>query len=290
MRSETPSLVLDRATWKDWLILTKPGVTALLLLTSLTTAVGAARPWLPWTTLLALALAGVCMAGGAAAVNHYFDRDIDALMPRTANRPLPSGRIAHPEQALFFGVALMCLGVAIGVVWLPLESVLCIVLGAIVYILIYTLWLKRRTPLGVVIGGAAGCFPVLAGWAAVRVDWPLTPWVLALLVFFWTPAHFWAYGLLRRDDYTLAAVPVLPVLATPRETAGYVWGHTLLTVLMPGLAFHGWQAFVAFVLGAWFFALAFRLWLRPTLAHARRFYHVSNLYLCVIFALALFGI
>lgn len=290
MGSASKAFVLDRATWRDWLVLTKPGVTALLLLTSLTTAVGAAGPWLSWANLLALVIAGGCMAGGAAAINHYFDRDIDALMPRTANRPLPSGRIARPEQALLFGMLLMSLGVAVGIAWLPLESVLCIVLGAVVYILVYTLWLKRRTPLGVVIGGAAGSFPVLAGWAAVRVDWPLTPWMLALLVFFWTPAHFWAYGLLRREEYASAAVPVLPVLASPRETAGYIWGHALLTTITSVLAFQGWQAFGAFLLSTWFLALAFRLWLRPTRAHARRFYHMSNLYLCAIFVLALFGL
>lgn len=267
----------------DLITLTKPGVTALLVFTAVTTAWAASGPWLSATRLGLLALVGVLTAGGAAAINHYFDRDLDARMPRTAHRPLPAKRLPVPEIALVWGALLCGAGLLLSVWTLPPETTFFVLLGLVIYIPIYTWLLKRRTPLNVVIGGAAGSCPVLAGWAAVRGDWPLTPLALAALVFFWTPAHFWAYAMVHREAYRRAELPMLPNIVGLEATPPYVFAHALLTVAVSLVAVRGLAAAVAVLSGLFFLWACLQLWRTPSPRRAWKAYKASNYYLVLVF-------
>jgi protoheme IX farnesyltransferase len=193
----------------DLLALTKPKVQSLLLLTTVTTMLVAGTPsiWL----IVATCIGGYLSAGGAGAVNHWYDRDIDAQMARTASRPIPSGRLA-PATALWFGIGLA----ALSFIWLTLTTnVLAAALsfsGFLGYTLMYTVWLKRRTWQNIIWGGAAGAVPPLVGWAAVTGGLTGLPIYLFAIVFFWTPPHFWALSLLMKDEYAKVGVPMLPVV------------------------------------------------------------------------------
>jgi protoheme IX farnesyltransferase len=267
----------------DLIVLTKPGVTALLVFTAVTTAWAASGPWVSPLRLLLLALAGGLTAGGSAALNQDLERELDAQMPRTARRPLPSGRLATPEIALGWGMFLCTTGLGLSMLTLPPESTLFILLGMLIYVPLYTWLLKRRTVWAVVIGGAAGSCPVLAGWAAARADWPVAPLALAALVFFWTPAHFWAYAMVHKEGYRRAGLPMLPSLIGLEATPPYILAHALPTVLAAALALSGAAAVVAGVAGIALLALGVALWLRPTPRWAWRFYKASNYYLVLVF-------
>src|SRR3954449_4189057 len=193
----------------DYLALTKPKVQSLLLLTTVTTMLVAGTP--SFGLILATCIGGYLSAGGAGAVNHWFDRDIDAQMARTATRPVPAGRIA-PGAALGFGLVLGALSFAWLTVTVNLLAAVLTFCGFLGYVFVYTVWLKRRTPQNIVIGGAAGAAPPLVGWAAVtgRVD-PAALYLFAI-VFYWTPPHFWALSLLMKDDYARVGVPMMPVV------------------------------------------------------------------------------
>ncbi|MFS0738284.1 heme o synthase [Sphingomonas sp. 1P06PA] len=204
------------ADWRDFLALTKPRVMTLVVFTGLAGLLAAPvsiHPVLGFTAILCIALA----AGAAAALNMWWEADIDALMKRTARRPLPAGRMAR-QDALHFGVGLgafsvLLMGVALN--WLAAA----VLLGSILfYVLIYTVWLKRRTPQNIVIGGAAGAFPPLIGWVAATGTIDTLPLLLFALIFLWTPPHFWALALFVRPDYAAAGVPMLPVVAGERTT------------------------------------------------------------------------
>src|SRR6202035_6033798 len=198
----------------DYVELTKPKVQSLLLLTTIATmyVAGDPSPLLVFYTCLG----GYLSAGGAGAVNHWFDRDIDAQMARTANRPVPSGRVA-PYAALTFGCVLAALSlIELSIAVNPLAAALSFS-GFLGYVLVYTVWLKRRTPQNIVIGGAAGAVPPLVGWAAVRGSVGGTAVMLFFIVFFWTPPHFWALSLLAQRDYARAGIPMLPVVRGERE-------------------------------------------------------------------------
>lgn len=215
----------------DLLSLTKPRIAALLCLTGTgaTFAAGGLAPW----RLVAFVLAGLGMAGGAAVCNCYYDRDIDPAMDRTADRPLARGAL-DPRLALAFGVGLLAAATGIGLWALPTVSVAYMWLGVAAYVGLYTVLLKRRHPLGVVLGGSAGSFPVLAGWTAVR---PLaTPAVvMAALVFVWTPAHAWALGVVYRDEFAAAGVATLPAVTTLARVRRAVWISALGTIAVAAL-------------------------------------------------------
>jgi heme o synthase len=269
----------------DYVALTKPRVQLLLLLTTVTTMYVAGDPSVE--LVLATCLGGSLSAGGAGAVNHWFDRDIDAQMARTATRPVPAGRIA-PGAALAFGILLGALSFA----WLTLEvNLLAAVLtlcGFLGYVLVYTVWLKRRTPQNIVIGGAAGAVPPLVGWAAVtgRVD-PAALYLFAI-VFYWTPPHFWALSLLMKDEYARVGVPMMPVVRGEAETRRQILLYTgllgVLTLLPVVFGFFGAiYAVVALGLGAAFVVLAVRLQRRADRRSALRTYLFSLAYLAVLF-------
>ncbi|HYZ31510.1 MAG TPA: heme o synthase [Crenalkalicoccus sp.] len=253
----------DLSEVRDWLVLLKPRVISLVVLTGiagLLVAPGHLPPALAIAAVLCIATA----AGAAGAINMWYDRDIDAVMRRTASRPIPAGRI-RPGSALGFGVALatgavLVMGLATN--WVA-AGVLALSVGF--YVLVYTIWLKRRTPQNIVIGGAAGAFPPVIGWAAVTGQVTLEPLVLFAIIFFWTPPHFWSLSLFAHADYARAGVPMLPVVAGARETRRQVLLYTLLLIplsLAPvALGFAGaLYGAVAAVLGAGFLWHALRVW------------------------------
>lgn len=268
---------------RDLVRLTKPGVTGLLVFTALTTAWAASGPWVSPVRLVLLGLVGSLTAGGAGALNQYLDRDVDARMPRTARRPLPSGRLPVPEIALVWGLCLCLAGLALAIATLPMETTAFVLLGLVIYIPLYTWLLKRRTPWNVVIGGAAGSCPVLAGWAAVRGDWPLMPLALAALVFFWTPAHFWAYAMVHQEGYRRAGLPMLPNVIGVEATPAYILAHALLAVLAGVLATSGLAAVMAGLSGLAFLWACLALGREPTPPRAWKVYKVSNYYLVFVF-------
>ncbi len=213
---------------RDWLALLKPRVLTLVVFTGLVgllVAPGHLHPVLGFVAVLCITVA----AGACGAINMWFDRDIDAVMRRTRNRPLPAGRIA-PPAALGFGVVLAVGSVLL--MWLATNTAAACVLALSVlfYVFVYTVWLKRRTPQNIVIGGAAGAFPPVIGWAAVTGSVDVVPLLLFAIVFFWTPPHFWSLALWAHDDYERAGVPMLPVVAGPRETRRQILLYTVLLV------------------------------------------------------------
>lgn len=269
----------------DLLTLTKPKVQSLLLLTTVTTMLVAGSPsvWL----ILATCLGGYLSAGGAGAVNHWYDRDIDAQMARTADRPVPAGRIA-PRTALWFGLGLG----AASVIWLtittnPLAAALSFS-GFLGYTVVYTFWLKRRTWQNIVWGGAAGAVPPLVGWAAVTGSLSGLSIYLFFIVFFWTPPHFWALSLLMKDEYAKVGVPMLPVARGEDETRRQILLYSVLLYAVTQLPFCAGGLGIIYLvaslaLGVAFMVLATMLARNPSRAAALRLYLFSLLYLALLF-------
>ena len=233
---------------------------------------------------------GAAASGGAASLNHYFDRDIDERMRRTRKRPLPAHRIST-SVAIWWGIALNVIAFAVLAVFTNVLAAVLAIGGTVFYILVYTIWLKRSTAQNIVIGGAAGAIPPLVGWAAITGSLDLAAWLLFAIIFFWTPAHFWALALLIRDDYERAGIPMLPVVRGDEATAWNILAYaasllplTLLLFIVGGLGYV--YLAVAIILGALFIAYAFRL-LRSGAtgrrAMARAVYLYSLLYLALLF-------
>jgi heme o synthase len=269
----------------DYVALTKPKVQSLLLLTTVTTMFVAGSPSV---TLVALTcLGGYLSAGGAGAVNHWFDRDIDAQMARTADRPVPSGRVA-PNAALIFGIALAVLAFAELTTFVNLTAALLSFSGFVGYVGVYTVWLKRRTAQNIVIGGAAGAIPPLVGWAAVRGTVGGTAILLFAIVFFWTPPHFWALSLLMKDEYAKVGVPMLPVVRGEAETRRQILLYSVLLYAVTQLPFcaGGFGAIylvASLLLGGAFIGGAVMLYRRADRRSALKLYLFSLLYLALLF-------
>jgi heme o synthase len=269
----------------DYVELTKPRVQSLLLLTTITTMYVAGDPSLSLVALTCLG--GSLSAGGAGAVNHWFDRDIDAQMARTANRPVPAGRIA-PAAALWFGIVLAALSFVLLSLTVNVLSASLALCGFLGYVLVYTVWLKRRSPQNIVIGGAAGAVPPLVGWAAVTGSLDPTALYLFAIVFYWTPPHFWALSLLMKDEYARVGVPMMPVVHGETETRRQIVLYTCLLVvltLLPVLFgfFGALYAAAAVGLGGAFLVLSLRLQRRADRRAALRTYLFSLLYLALLF-------
>jgi protoheme IX farnesyltransferase len=269
----------------DYVELTKPKVQSLLLLTTIATMYVAGDPS---PALVALTcLGGYLSAGGAGAVNHWFDRDIDLQMARTANRPVPSGRVS-PRAALAFGCTLAVLSLLeLTLTVNPLAAGLSFA-GFLGYVFVYTVWLKRRTPQNIVIGGAAGAVPPLVGWAAVTGSVSGTAVILFFIVFFWTPPHFWALSLLMKADYEKVGVPMLPVVRGEAETRRQILLYAVLLYAVTQLPFcaGGFGAIYlvcSLTLGVLFIAGAARLYRRADRASALRLYLFSLAYLALLF-------
>jgi protoheme IX farnesyltransferase len=270
---------------RDYLELTKPKVQTLLLFTTATTMEIAGSP--SASRIALTCLGGYLSAGGAGAINHYYDRDIDAQMKRTASRPIPAGRIA-PRAALGFGIALAVASFVLLWTTINLLAAGLSLSGFAGYVGVYTLWLKRRTPQNIVIGGAAGAVPPLVGWAATRGSLSWTAVYLFAIVFYWTPPHFWALSLLMKDEYAKVGVPMMPVARGERETRRQIVLYSLLLYAVTQLpfcagGFGGIYLVASMVLGFAFVAGAVRLYRRADRRAALRLYLFSLAYLALLF-------
>jgi protoheme IX farnesyltransferase len=271
---------------RDYLTLTKPKVQSLLLFTTVTTMYVAGDPSLGLVFLTCLG--GALSAGGAGAINHAVDRDIDRLMARTAGRPVASGRVS-PAAAIAFGALLGAASFALLALTVnPLAAALSLC-GLLGYVFVYTLWLKRTTPQNIVIGGAAGAVPPLVAWAATTGELSGMAFYLFAIVFFWTPPHFWALSLLMKDDYARAGVPMLPVVRGEAETRRQIVLSTVLLYAVTQLPFCAGGLGVAYLvpsmlLGAGFIFFAVRLLRQADRRWALRTYLFSLAYLALLFA------
>ncbi|MHB8471091.1 MAG: heme o synthase, partial [Gaiellaceae bacterium] len=277
--------------WRDYLTLTKPRVMSLLLLTGLCGAAVGARGH-PSAGLLATTFAGLALAcGGAAALNHVIDRDIDRLMgPRTASRPVAAGRLTAP-RALEFGLALSAASFTLIAAEANVLTAVLALVGNLFYVVVYTGYLKRRGPQNIVLGGAAGAVPPLVGYAAATGSVAVPALWLFAIVCLWTPPHFWALALLLKEHYAKANVPMLPVVAGEATTLRRIVGYTVVLVAATVVPFatgtFGFLYLVAaLLLGLLFLALSWRLRRRPTRKGAAALFHYSLLYLALLFVAA----
>ncbi len=275
--------------WHDYVALTKPRIMSLLLITGFCGMIAGARGW-PGGARAAEAMLGLALAcGGASALNHVLDRDIDPLMgKRTSSRPVASGRVPA-SRALEFGLALSAFSFVLLASAVNLLTAVLALVGNLFYVLVYTRWLKRSTPQNIVIGGAAGAVPPLVGWAAATGQLGLPALLLFAVVFVWTPPHFWALALLIRDNYANAGVPMLPVVRGERETARQIVLYSLALVAVTLLPWAWGGAGLLYVacalaLGAAFVGLAERLRRETTPRRAMLLFHYSLLYLALLFA------
>ncbi len=286
------------ADWRDYFALLKPRVMTLVIFTAACAmvaatenqAIGTLHPFLAFVSVLCVAVA----AGAAGALNQWYEADIDALMKRTANRPIPAGRMGA-DEALAFGIILSVgsvttMGLALN--WVA-AAWLAVSIGF--YVVVYTMWLKRRTPQNIVIGGAAGAFPVLVGWASVAGDTPLMAWVLFGIIFLWTPPHFWALALFMEADYSKAGVPMLPVTHGLMETRRQILWYSVALVActlvpLPGVTgLAGWAyGSTAIVTGVMFIGLAVKVYRSEAVVAVemmaeKRLFKFSLFYLACLF-------
>ena len=268
--------------------LTKPRIIELLLITTVPTMVMAQGGWPRTSLVLITLLGGTLAAGGANAINMVVDRDIDKLMPRTQGRPLVTGLLG-PREAMVFAIALEVLAFAVLWAWANLLSAILALLATLFYVFVYTLWLKRTSTQNIVIGGAAGAVPVLVGWAAVQNNVAWAPVVLFVVMFLWTPPHFWALAIRYADDYRAADVPMLPAVASLQVTVRKMVLYTSLMVVSTlvmwpvghlGLIY----GIPAIALGALFLWGTIDLGTNPTAPRAMRVFGYSITYVTLLFA------
>jgi len=279
------------ADWRDYFALLKPRVMTLVIFTAacaMVAAPGSLHPFLAFTGILCIAVA----AGAAGALNQWYEADIDALMKRTAQRPLPAGKLQKPE-ALAFGVILGTGSVAIMGLALNWVAAAWLAVSILFYVVVYTAWLKRRTPQNIVIGGAAGAFPVICGWAAVAGETPMLAWILFAIIFLWTPPHFWALALFMEADYSKAGVPMLPVTHGLKETRKQILAYSALLVpvtiapTLLGLADWAYGG-TAITLGVMFMIMAWNVYrssatLAADMVAEKKLFKFSLLYLACLF-------
>jgi heme o synthase len=285
-----PAMLADRLlrTAGDYAALLKPKIILLLVVTELGAMIAAARGWPRPEVLIGGVLGGAMAAGGAGAINCWFDRDIDAVMARTRRRPIPAGRI-QPANGLAFGIGVALGGIALIAVTSNLFAAGLAAAGGFCYVFVYTMWLKRSTTQNIVIGGAAGAFPPLVGWAAVTGSLSPLAWALFAVIFFWTPPHFWALAILLRRQYSAVNVPMLPVVAGPERTRRAIVAYTIVMLavsLVPALWLGPVYAIASIVLGAVFLGLAVNTVRRDDGRSAMTLFHYSLVYLALLFVAA----
>jgi protoheme IX farnesyltransferase len=286
-----PAAYLPRTSLADllraYVSLTKPRIIVLLLITTVPAMIVAEKGWPDGWLIIATLIGGTLSAGGANTINCWYDRDIDGVMRRTQSRPLVTG-IIEPAHALAFGILLGAGAFAFLWATTTLMAAALSLAALLFYVFIYTTWLKRRTPQNIVIGGAAGAFPPMVGWAAVTGDIAVASAVMFAIIFFWTPPHFWALALRLEGDYAEAGVPMLPVTDGPAVTRFQILRYTamlvVITVLLApaadlGLIYLG----SALALGGIFAWYAWRLWRRPEHESPMTLYKYSLLYLALVF-------
>ena len=278
----------------DYIEVTKPRIVVVLVITAITTALAATRfdstPLTPWDIslyhLLFLGIAGCLASMGSSALNHYFDRDIDKIMSRTVNRPIPSGRL-NPKHVLIYGNILCASSVIISFLTLNLMATAMIALGIFFYVFVYTLWLKRSNVSNIVVGGFAGSAASMAGWATTTGSMDVLGFLIGCLVFLWTPPHFWSFAIKSREEYESVKVPMLPVLIGNEKTAGYIFANT--AILLPySLSLYlfglGVLYFItAAISGSLILVYHYKLTKYPNPDFAWKAYKITAPYLVVIF-------
>lgn len=283
----TENQISAQPTWRDYLELTKPGMVSLLMLTMLASMFMAADG-MPGLSVLLLTLLGSLLgASGACALNSYLEIDLDALMTRTRNRPLPAQRM-KPVHALWFGLGLSALSIVVillGANWLAAGLTLA---GILTYVVVYTMWLKRRSVYSTFVGGIAGALPTLVGWVAIQGALSLEAMVLFAIVFYWTPAHLWSLALLRRNEYMRASLPMLPILQGPNAARIQIGRYSVLIVILTLLpvgmgVLKQYYALVALILGGFLVFFAIQLYLSPSAQTVMRYFKNSLLYLALLF-------
>jgi len=272
---------------RDYIALTKPNVMSLLLFTTLMAMLIAAGGLPPLLLVLWTMIGGALAAGASGAMNMYFDRDIDAAMTRTRTRPVPAGRIA-PMHALAFGVVLAIASFVVLAAEVNLLAALLALTGILIYVGVYTLWLKRTSVQNIVIGGAAGAIPPLVGWAAVTRRLDVTALLLFLIIFVWTPPHFWALALIAKNEYAKVGVPMMPVIRGDQTTKRHILAYSIalvaLTLALTPLHVMGtFYLACALLLGVLFIVLAVRVAREGSIAAERAMYKFSMLYLALLF-------
>ncbi len=278
--------------FRNYVALTKPRIISLLLITALGGMFLATKGVPHWSLILVVLGGGALASGGANALNHYMDRDIDGQMIRTRKRPVARGAI-KPLNALVFGVALNIAAFVLLFTYANLLSALLTLGATLFYVFIYTGLLKRSTTQNIVIGGAAGAIPPLVGWAAVTGDLGLPAFFLFAIIFLWTPPHFWALALLLKDDYARAGIPMLPVVAGVDKTKKQIYLYTLLVVALAIMIFATGELSAiylgfAIALGAGFIYYAWQLWRQPGIDKAKPMYLYSLAYLALLFLAIMF--
>jgi protoheme IX farnesyltransferase len=287
-RPSNPEPSVGRGTLRDYVQLAKPRIVTLLIFTTVTAMVVAAQGRaIPLVTLLATVIGGALAAAGASALNQYIDRDMDKQMSRTKNRPIPAGRIA-PHYALIYGIALVAIAVLILGVLVNILAASLALLGALYYVVLYTILLKRNTVLNILIGGGAGAIPVLVGWAAVSGTLEAGAFVLFAIVFYWTPPHSWALALLVNTDYARANVPMMPVARGADAARVQILLYSLqlaaLSLLPVPFRIAGWFYLIAAILlGGGMIYEAARLLDQKSGVAAKRTYKYSTFYLALLF-------
>ncbi len=275
---------LARAT--DYLSIFKPRIVALLVIVALATAVVNMGGQIAYGRLAWLALAGAMASAGASVLNNCIDGDIDGVMGRTRSRPLPNRRFDR-KKAAWMGFVLLALSAA-AAVRLGYVVAVFVLSGAAVYVVLYTLWLKRRSQANIIVGGLSGSCAVLAGWFSAGDQVTLTPVLIALLLFLWTPGHFWSFAMVHRESYRQAGIPMLPVVAGERKTAWNILLYSSLVILVSGFIYFSvpfgriYLAGVLALAGA-FLATNLRLWLKPERSRAWSNYKLSGIYLLGLF-------
>jgi heme o synthase len=273
--------------------ISKPRIVVLLVITAVTSMYAASKlvsgtPQLEYLDYLHIVVAGGLASAGSSALNHYYDRDIDPKMSRTSSRPIPSGRMAA-SNVLLYGLVVSCISVIYGFFLLNAVSALFIAIGIFSYVIIYTVWLKRRNTSNIVIGGIAGSAAAWAGWAAATGSMDLLGFLVGFLVFVWTPSHFWCLAMKIRDEYAQAEVPMLPVVIGMQKTSKFILGNTLILIpysliliLIPdglGLVY----AIIASASGGLMLVYHYKLTKTPTSEFAWKAYKVTAPYLTIIF-------
>jgi protoheme IX farnesyltransferase len=276
---------------KEYAEISKFRIVAVLDLVAITSLLAASKWQVSWETILYLFIAGTLASMGSSALNHYYDRDIDSLMSRTSRRPIPSGRLSS-RNALSYGLTLSILSVIIGYFALNPIAAAFIGLGIFFYVIIYTAWLKRSNASNIVIGGFAGSCASYAGWAAATGTLDLLGFLVGLLVFIWTPSHFWCLAIKSKEEYASARIPMLPVLVGDSAAAKYVLANTLILVPFSiMLYFFGLgllYLIIASISGAMMLAYNFKLIKNPSKDIAWKAYKVSSPYLAIIFLALMF--
>ena len=280
--------------FSDYLALTKPKIVPLLLMAALGSAVVAAGTIPSVLVLVGVLLGGAAASAGALALNSYLEMGLDAQMKRTMGRPLPSGKIVPASHALALGLSLVAAGIIIALATVNVVATFFIALGAFVYVPVYTLFLKPRTSWNIVLGGFAGSCAALAGWYAVTLSNAVVGWILAALVFVWTPSHFWSLAVLTDEDYSAVGIPMLPSVVGPKAASKYIVVNTLLLIpvsLLFALFLAGWGLLVylsvAVVFDLLLLGTNIKLLRSPTKANAWLAFKFSSPYLAVIFLVAM---